>query len=279
MLKRLYRRLRFFYKFKARSYSAIAPGFLVSMAMKKSQPARLSIDVDGVAIPLKVYREMRRGSRFYLGRNGGILRLPALMAPHQQNQEMRRFYEWVRQKVRTKQTMQQHFSEKKYNSGDGLKIGGRDYTLHIEYTKNKTHFAQLRSGVIYLRLSAVTTETERRKAVKHLLSRIVAQDFLQAIIERVQQLNKRYFNRKINNISLKYNLSNWGSCSSKGNINLSTCLLFAPDDVVDYVIIHELAHLVEMNHSSRFWQLVENAMPTYKEKIAWLKNNWGNCGF
>jgi predicted metal-dependent hydrolase len=247
--------------------------------MKKSQPAKLSIDVDGVAVPLKIYREMRRGSRFYLGRNGGILRLPALMPPHLQKQETTRFYEWVQQKVRDRQTMQEHFSEKKYNSGDVLEIGSRQYTLHIEYTKNKTHSAQLNSGVIYLRLSAADAEPERRKAIKHLLSRIVAQDFLPAIAARVQQLNSRHFQKKVNNISLKYNLSNWGSCSSKGNINLSTCLLFAPADVVDYVIIHELAHLVEMNHSPRFWQLIENTVPAYQEKIAWLKSNWGRCDF
>ncbi|MFQ5445605.1 MAG: M48 family metallopeptidase [Saprospiraceae bacterium] len=247
--------------------------------MKKSKPVKSSIDVDGVTIPLKIYRERRRSSRFYLGRPGGILRLPALMTPQQQKQETTLFYKWVRQKVRAKQAMQQHFSEKQYNSADTLKIGGREYTLHIEYTNNKTHSAQLTGGVIYLRLSAGAGESGQSKAIRHLLSRIIAQDFLPAITERVQQLNERYFQKKVNKIYLKYSLSSWGSCSSKGNINLSTCLLFAPDGVIDYVIIHELAHLVEMNHSPRFWQLVETAVPSYKEKIAWLKNNWGSCNF
>ena len=78
---------------------------------------------------------------------------------------------------------------------------------------------------------------------------------------------------------MKYNHSNWGSCSSKGNINLSTRLLFAPDDVIDYVIIHELAHRIEMNHSPRFWKLVSDAMPDYKEKEKWLKVHGGKLGF
>jgi len=249
------------------------------MTMKESQFEKLSIEVDGINVPLKVYREMRRGSRFYLGRNGGILRLPALMSPHQQNEETARFYAWVRQKVRAKHAMQIHFTEKRYNSGDVLHIGGRDYTLHIEHTVNKNHTAQLKNGVIYFRLSGSADESEKRKATKHLLSRILAQDFLPAITERVRQLNESHIRKKVNSIRLKYNLSNWGSCSSKGNINLSTCLLFAPSDVVDYVIIHELAHLVEMNHSPRFWQLVEKAIPAYKEKKAWLKKNWGSCDF
>jgi predicted metal-dependent hydrolase len=56
-------------------------------------------------------------------------------------------------------------------------------------------------------------------------------------------------------------------------------LLFAPAEVIDYIIIHELAHLVEMNHSDRFWALVAAAMPDYVEKERWLKVNDHHCQF
>ena len=88
-----------------------------------------------------------------------------------------------------------------------------------------------------------------------------------------------YFNQKINKVFFKYNKSNWGSCSAAGNINISTRLLFVPDDVLEYVCIHELAHLIEHNHSDRFWGVVEKAMPNYKEKINWLKENGHICSF
>jgi predicted metal-dependent hydrolase len=55
--------------------------------------------------------------------------------------------------------------------------------------------------------------------------------------------------------------------------------LFAPKDVFDYICIHELAHLVEQNHSDKFWALVEKAMPDYMEKEKWLKENRGLCKF
>lgn len=95
----------------------------------------------------------------------------------------------------------------------------------------------------------------------------------------MHELNQIHFQKDFKSVNLKYNSSNWGSCSTRGNINLSTRLLFAPDTVIDYVIIHELTHLIEMNHSPKFWQLVKGAMPDYKEKEKWLKVNGSQCDF
>ena len=67
-----------------------------------------------------------------------------------------------------------------------------------------------------------------------------------------------------------------GSCSLKKNINISLRLLFAPEKVINYVILHELCHLRELNHSYRFWSLVEQHMPDYKTRIKWLSKT-GTC--
>lgn len=67
--------------------------------------------------------------------------------------------------------------------------------------------------------------------------------------------------------------TSWGSCTSHGNIYINYRLLLAPIDVIDYVLIHELCHLKEMNHSNRFWNLVETIVPDYKEKRDWLRAN------
>jgi len=65
----------------------------------------------------------------------------------------------------------------------------------------------------------------------------------------------------------------WGSCSAKGNLSINWRLMMAPEPVIDYVIIHELAHLKEMNHSRRFWQLVAEHCPRWREHRRWLKDH------
>lgn len=74
-------------------------------------------------------------------------------------------------------------------------------------------------------------------------------------------------------IRIKDQRTRWGSCSKAGNLNFNWRLIMAPDWVLDYVIVHELCHLVELNHSSRFWGLVEAAFPRYREAKAWLRAN------
>lgn len=65
----------------------------------------------------------------------------------------------------------------------------------------------------------------------------------------------------------------WGSCSPKGSINFPWRLVMAPIHVIDYVVVHELAHILEKNHSARFWNKVEMVLPDYKQRKKWLKEN------
>lgn len=74
-------------------------------------------------------------------------------------------------------------------------------------------------------------------------------------------------------ITIKNQKSRWGSCSAKGNLNFNCLLMLTPDDVIDYVVVHELSHRVYMNHSKDFWKQVESILPGYKKSERWLKEN------
>ena len=89
---------------------------------------------------------------------------------------------------------------------------------------------------------------------------------------RAQQLSLK-LGLKFTGLRIKNQKTRWGSCSAKGNINLNLRLLMAPDDAVDYVIIHELCHLKILNHSAAFWNLVESHCPDYRHWRSWFKRN------
>lgn len=76
-------------------------------------------------------------------------------------------------------------------------------------------------------------------------------------------------------IAIKAAKTRWGSCSARGNLNFHWKLILMPPAILDYVVVHELAHRIEMNHSPRFWTQVERILPDYRERRRWLKENGG----
>jgi hypothetical protein len=88
---------------------------------------------------------------------------------------------------------------------------------------------------------------------------------------KVGEFNK-FYNFDYNKISIRNQRSRWGSCSVNRNLNYNFRIVLLPENLANYIIIHELCHLKEMNHSKRFWKLVEKMVPDYKEMRKKLKN-------
>jgi predicted metal-dependent hydrolase len=104
----------------------------------------------------------------------------------------------------------------------------------------------------------------RRAYLKH---KEDARDF---ITERVRHWNQ-FYGHTYERISIKDTKRAWGSCSNKNNLNFSYLLLFLPPELADYIVVHELCHLKEHNHSPRFWALVAHAVPDYKARRSELR--------
>lgn len=105
--------------------------------------------------------------------------------------------------------------------------------------------------------------------------RQLAEQALIVIPERVAHY-AQIMNVTIGKISIRNQVSRWGSCSSKGNLSFNCLLMLMPSDVIDYVVVHELCHRKEMNHSTKFWDEVAQVLPNYKVQKKWLKDN-GNA--
>ena len=74
-------------------------------------------------------------------------------------------------------------------------------------------------------------------------------------------------------ITIRAQKSHWGSCSTRGNLNFNCLLMLCPEEVRDYVVVHELCHRKEMNHSRRFWLELARVLPEYEQQRQWLKSN------
>ena len=100
---------------------------------------------------------------------------------------------------------------------------------------------------------------------------------LQALAKQVIPEKVAYYARLMGvtygRISIRKQKTRWGSCSREGNLNFNCLLMMTPPEVLDYVVVHELSHRLEMNHSARFWAQVEKVIPDYRKPRKWLKEH------
>ncbi|NNE26486.1 MAG: M48 family metallopeptidase [Saprospiraceae bacterium] len=224
-------------------------------------------------IPVKVRRHWQPTIRFSITSKHAQVILPKYFKSEAITQQVQRLRSWVKQKASEQPKILERFKQKTYEPGQFFIVRGERYTLDIQAKERKTIAAKIHQKSIQLFLPKGQAQEQLIDKIAAVISRAFAQLYLKEIESRVREINALYFKEDINKVKLKYTKSNWGSCSSKKNINLSTRLLMAPESILDYVIVHELAHLKEMNHSKKFWTIVESIMPDYKEKEAWLKTN------
>lgn len=177
-----------------------------------------------------------------------------------------------------------------------------DYKIQIIKSSRKTCSLQiLEPGVLTVRAPYRMSERELRKVIaghqewieKHMQAmaqratqRGEAPRYTREEIERMAQEAMRTIPPKVahyaeligvryGRITIRNQRTRWGSCSAKGNLNFNCMLTQVPEPVCDYVIVHELCHRLEMNHSARFWSLVESVLPDYKARRKWLRDNGG----
>lgn len=94
---------------------------------------------------------------------------------------------------------------------------------------------------------------------------------LRLVEERLEYYN-RFYRTSWNRVTIKNTSTRWGSCSRLRNLNFSYHILFLPDHLRDYLVVHELCHLLELNHSAKFWKLVEKTTPDYVSRRQELRN-------
>lgn len=153
-------------------------------------------------------------------------------------------------------------------NGSKIMCMGNELELQIIETK----IANTKVFIDSTKILIFSNKFENKNNIKIALIRALKKEFKNKIIKLIEKINihKQF---KYNRIAIKDNRSNWGSCSTKANLNFNWRLVFAPIEVIEYVAIHELCHLKEHNHSAAYWALVASICPDYKKYKNWLKEN------
>ena len=118
----------------------------------------------------------------------------------------------------------------------------------------------------------VVSPTSESAVIKDAIEKWYRERAREVITDKVTYF-QRFIGKSVGEIRIKEQKSRWGSCSSQGNLNFNWKIVMAPDEIIDYLVVHELCHRLPMNHSKEFWDSVGKIIPDYKKREKWLKEN------
>jgi predicted metal-dependent hydrolase len=210
----------------------------------------------------KLVRSKRRTIALIIERDGSFTVRAPMRAPRAAIETfIQQKADWIT-RTREKMKIIQPTVERRYTDGEKFLFLGSSFDLKlVEFQKHLLHFD---SG-FFLRRTA-------QAQGQQVFTRWYKKQAYEVISERVKYFSAKY-NFTPKQIKISSAKTRWGSCSPNGTLNFTWRLVMAPLDVIDYVVVHELAHLRVKNHSSKFWNLVESIYPEYKKQRKWLREN------
>ena len=250
------------------------------MARKKTlyQESFEIIEVSGQQVPLKLIKETRKNVRTSVGKDAVYLRIPFWTSKKQQQKLRAWCIQWLQNKHQ-KTGLLHSLQKRTIQDGGMIRLPQETLGVKVSYADRKSGKGTIRSNHIILDLPEGMNIEDEQNLCRKMINNLLSKRYLPFLEKRVREINARFFKQQVSSVKLRYNYSKWGSCSSSQQISLSTRLIFAPQEVVDYVIVHELAHLIEMNHSNRFWNIVEQIIPNFRDQEKWLRENAWSCDY
>jgi predicted metal-dependent hydrolase len=241
------------------------------------------VHLETFELPLHIYVEKRRNSRISILKDQINIRVPHFLDELNRSKEIERLLKWASKRIEQQKTANNIKIPVNYWVDRVIHFYDGEWTLNYEQL-NDTGYVRLKVNSNERILSFIgnfmdKNESEINAYSKELILEFAKKYYHKNIFNTLMQINDETIKEKFKGLKLKYTSTRWGSCSSKRNINISVRLLLAPKPVLDYVLLHELVHLREMNHSTRYWNIVSQYMPNYLEQERWLKQNSRSCDF
>ena len=232
----------------------------------------IKLDGESVAYTIRHSKRAKRVIVKFSLENGLEVVYPGAMSTPSPESVLIANSDWIKATMKRARDASAKRFRRCYEDGELFLVRGKPYRLERCLSNEGSRAtAQFSGNSLEVSIPAGTSHTDReqlRDAVLHFY-RQLARDYLPV---RVAELAAEH-GFAYNQLRIKHQKTRWGSCSAKGNINLNLRLMMTPDEAIDYVIIHELCHLRELNHSRQFWMMVECCCPEYRKWKAWLRQN------
>jgi predicted metal-dependent hydrolase len=205
-----------------------------------------------------------RGIRLEIRSETGL----TVVVPRRYNQQqildiLQQKSRWIIKHLPTNGPVQLPLFTPEPGQGDKLYFIGRPIEISISNVKSATPSAVLNGNKLLISSGA------RDGAIPAILEKWYRQQAATVFTEKADSFRKS-MGLHYNSIFIRGQRTRWGSCSPAGNLTLNWKLLMAPEEIIDYVIVHELSHLRHMNHSKKFWEMVEHYCPNWRKYRKWL---------
>jgi len=215
-------------------------------------------------------KRRRRTLALCVERNGAVVvRVPLRVTQEAVHRFIKEKEHWIHRKLAQIREQQKHSKLKEFVPGERFFYLGQPYTLQMTQDDENQRPLVFGDGLFRLRAGF-------RDRTKDLFIQWYREQAETIIRQRIQHYQDRIQVRPRGDriTSAKHQ---WGGCSAKNTLTFTWRLMMAPLSVIDYVIVHELAHIREKNHSPRFWKIVEQQLPDYRELRKWLKDYGHLC--
>ena len=222
--------------------------------------------------PVTLRRTGRKKSILLTVRDGCV----AILAPQRvSDAEIReliaRKAAWLRRKI-ANHTEAKRLTTRAFVDGETFLFLGERYPLQVRDGPKAR--AELKAGVFIVHVLRSHSTERHARSIRAAFLRWYKAEAATLIEDRVRQYAARMM-LSPGQVSFRDYKSMWGKCTSDGDLTFNWKLVMAPLDIVDYVVVHELAHLRFLNHSAEFWSVVETAIPDYRLRRKWLKDHGG----
>lgn len=233
-------------------------------------------------IAVSVTRSKRKSMTISIGIDGEVMvKAPQMLSDAELLKWVKSKTGWIVRKRNEMLKNPKRCEQKKYVSGEQFLFLGEAYCLEVRTSEARAGTVGITEDklVVFVKEAEVfLAEGEAEEIIKY--QQIIKQ-YLACWYEKQAHIwvprRVRHYasvvDETFSRIFIKNQKSRWGSCSSARNLNFNWRLMMAPLEVLDYVVVHELCHLKEMNHSKEFWAEVEKVLPDYKERKKWLDEN------